>query len=81
LPSPVPFYRAPLGDCALSQRVTLAPPVALPGASNERRPRGRGAAVKLTELVGDCENGTCPTIYATYTGEPVVRVLFPVRKR
>ena len=29
--------------------------------------------MKLTQLVGDCENGTCPTIYATDTGELVVQ--------
>ena len=27
-----------------------------------------GSAVKLTALVGDCENGACPTVYLTDRG-------------
>jgi hypothetical protein len=29
--------------------------------------------VKLTELASDCENGPCPTIYLTDTGDLIVQ--------
>lgn len=29
--------------------------------------------MKLTELVSTCENGPCPTVYATDTGEFIVQ--------
>lgn len=33
----------------------------------------RGAAVKLERLVGECEDGECPTLYATDRGTLAVQ--------
>ena len=61
-------------DFALLQRAALAPADTGSGAWDATPANRTGSAVtKLTALVGDCENGTCPTVYRTDRGTLAVQ--------